>query len=127
MYRCSYKQRLAAGDDAVEAFVLSSQAAVDGAESTKDMQAQVAFLFYHFLLLIFEFQMLFSPLLSMDIWENTEACFWEICRKPLKLHVWPYAVIHRSGLEKYHYLLHFLISTNRKHSIIYIIGELGYP
>ncbi|KAM7479594.1 hypothetical protein LguiA_027807 [Lonicera macranthoides] len=34
------KERLAAGDDAVEAFVLSSQAAVDGAESTKDMQAQ---------------------------------------------------------------------------------------
>jgi dihydroxyacetone kinase len=34
------KEKLAAGDDAVEAFVLSSQAALDGAESTKEMQAQ---------------------------------------------------------------------------------------
>lgn len=67
IYQYSYKQRLAAGDDAVEAFVLSSQAAVDGAESTKDMQAQVAFFFYHFPRLIFEFQMLFSPFIYGDL------------------------------------------------------------
>lgn len=35
------KQRLNAGDDPATAFVLSSEAAVAGAESTKDMQAQV--------------------------------------------------------------------------------------
>ncbi|XP_059640733.1 putative 3,4-dihydroxy-2-butanone kinase isoform X2 [Cornus florida] len=34
------KERLRAGDDPVNAFVLSSQAALDGAESTKHMQAQ---------------------------------------------------------------------------------------
>ncbi|KAE8681522.1 hypothetical protein F3Y22_tig00111330pilonHSYRG01263 [Hibiscus syriacus] len=32
--------RLAAGDDSSTAFVLSSEAALSGAESTKDMQAQ---------------------------------------------------------------------------------------
>ncbi|CAK9138357.1 unnamed protein product, partial [Ilex paraguariensis] len=35
------RERLTAGDDPVDAFVLSSQAALDGAESTKHMQAQV--------------------------------------------------------------------------------------
>ncbi|XP_078170687.1 putative 3,4-dihydroxy-2-butanone kinase isoform X2 [Carex rostrata] len=34
------KERLDAGDDAVTAFVLSSEAAMNGAESTKNMQAQ---------------------------------------------------------------------------------------
>lgn len=34
-------QKLAAGVDPVEAFVFSAEAAVAGAESTKNMQAQV--------------------------------------------------------------------------------------
>ncbi|KAL8056425.1 hypothetical protein ABFX02_04G119100 [Erythranthe guttata] len=34
------KEKLAAGEDSVEAFVLSAEAAVTGAESTKNMQAQ---------------------------------------------------------------------------------------
>lgn len=38
---CIILQRLDAGDDAVTAFVLSSEAAINGAESTKNMQAQV--------------------------------------------------------------------------------------
>lgn len=38
---CIILQRLDAGDDAVTAFVLSSEAAMNGAESTKNMQAQV--------------------------------------------------------------------------------------
>lgn len=37
------QQRLDAEENPVTAFVLSSEAAVDGAESTKHMQAQVKF------------------------------------------------------------------------------------
>ncbi|KAI3774019.1 hypothetical protein L1987_48561 [Smallanthus sonchifolius] len=34
------KQRLTCGDDPLDAFVISSEAAIDGAESTKQMEAQ---------------------------------------------------------------------------------------
>lgn len=37
----NFQQRLAAGDNPLDAFILSSEAAVAGAESTKHMQAQV--------------------------------------------------------------------------------------
>lgn len=37
----STKQRLASGNDPVDSFVLSAEAALAGAESTKHMQAQV--------------------------------------------------------------------------------------
>jgi len=49
-YQSSYfhEQRLNAGDDPCTAFLLSSEAAVAGAESTKHMQAQVTFLFLFF-------------------------------------------------------------------------------
>lgn len=36
-----YAQKLASGEDPIEAFVSSAEAAVAGAESTKNMQAQV--------------------------------------------------------------------------------------
>lgn len=39
----SYMQRLNTGDDPVDAFVISSEAALSGAESTKHMHAQVVF------------------------------------------------------------------------------------
>lgn len=39
----TYMQRLNAGDDPVNAFVLSSEAALSGAKSTKHMHAQVVF------------------------------------------------------------------------------------
>lgn len=38
---CLHEQRLDAGDDPVNAFVLSSEAALSGAEATKHMQPQV--------------------------------------------------------------------------------------
>jgi hypothetical protein len=38
---CINFQRLDAGDEPVTAFILSSEAAMAGAESTKNMQAQV--------------------------------------------------------------------------------------
>lgn len=36
-----HQQKLDAGEDPITAFVLSSEAALAGAESTKEMQAQV--------------------------------------------------------------------------------------
>lgn len=43
-----YAQRLRAGDCALTAFLLSSEAALSGAESTKHMQAQVIYFSFQF-------------------------------------------------------------------------------
>lgn len=44
IFNC-HDQRLTAGDDPVDCFVLSSEAALSGAEATKNMQAQVILYF----------------------------------------------------------------------------------
>jgi len=41
-----WDQRLNAGDDPVDAFIISAEAASAGAESTKHMQAQVSSLYF---------------------------------------------------------------------------------
>lgn len=48
----SRKQRLTAGDDPFTAFLVSSEAALAGAEATKDMQAQVNFLLLSSLVIV---------------------------------------------------------------------------
>ena len=45
LFLCFHEQKLDAGDDPLTAFLLSSEAAMYGAESTKDMHAQVIYVF----------------------------------------------------------------------------------
>lgn len=58
------KQNLDKGNDPVAAFVLSSEAAVNGAESTKEMQPQVSNVFYKYAVTIIFFPYFFFIVLE---------------------------------------------------------------